>query len=133
MTTRRKDDNVNLPGHVGNSAGKQFSKDYQPPSINKSKAKLAKNELRAQYRAMGELMFEKMMKMGSIELALDKAHEQAEEGELKWLIELIKIMKPNEQQQTQIINAMNANVQRVYVTKEQEDAVHKHIEDVING
>lgn len=107
---------------------KKFSKDYQPSPEAKSKGKL----ISWQHKDMCKMLFEKLYKLGAFDLVTEKAIEQAEEGDLKSLLELIKITKDNTNQ-TQIINAMQNNVQKVYVTKQQEKDANKHIEDIING
>lgn len=107
---------------------KPFSKDKQPSFEARSKGQIA----RWQRENMCEMMFQRLYKKGGFDLAVDLAFEHAEEGDIKPLLELIKILKPNEAQQTQIINAMQ-NVQKIYVSEEDKKQANKHIESIING
>lgn len=107
---------------------KPFTSENQPKPERKSKGQIE----RWQRKNMCDMMFQRLYKKGGCDLAVDGAIEQAKEGDLKALLELIKILKPNEAQQTQIINAMQ-NVQKIYVSEEDKKQVNKHIESIING
>ena len=123
---RGKDGRQMHPNSLKNLAA-PFSKDNQPSTESKRKAAL----VQWQHKDMCKMLFEKLYKLGAFDLVTEKAIEQAEEGDLKSLLELIKITKDNTNQ-TQIINAMQNNVQKVYVTKQQEKDANKHIDEIID-
>ena len=125
MEEKKKKQREHNPNSLANLKP-PFTKDYQPSFEARSKGQLA----RWHHRDMCKMLFEKLYNLGAFDLVTEKAIEQAESGDLKSLLELIKITKSNEQQ-TQIINAMQ-NVQKVYVTKSQEKEANKHIESIIN-
>lgn len=105
----------------------QFTKDNQPSFEARSKGQIA----RWQHRDMCKMLFEKLYNLGAFDLVTETAIEQAKDGDLKSLLELIKITKDSNNQ-TQIINAMQNNVQKIYVTKEQEKQANKHIDEIID-
>lgn len=92
------------------------------------KSGIAKRE-KKQRKEMLDMLFDKLYSLGGMTLAVDVAITKAQEGDIKELIELLKIVKPTEKVEPTIVN--NLGIQKVYVTKEQEEEALKHIEDVI--
>lgn len=81
-------------------------------------------------KEMLDLLFDKLYSLGGMTLAVDVAIAKAQEGDIKELIELLKIVKPSEKVETTVVN--NLGIQKVFVTKEQEEEALNHIKDVIS-
>lgn len=108
---------------------KMFSKDYQPSSEAKKEGKRKAQEKRIALEMMNEYIFNKLMDKGLIDTAIENAEMHAIEGcDNKDIIELLKIIKPNNKQTVEL----EGQVQKVYVTQEQKKSALEHITKTIN-
>lgn len=107
---------------------KMFSKDYQPTPEAKSEGKKRAQEKRIALEMMNEYIFNKLMDKGLIDTAIENAEMHAIEGcDNKDIIELLKIIKPNNKQTVEL----EGQVQKIYVTKEEMKNVKDHIKEFI--
>lgn len=107
---------------------KMFSKDYQPTPEAKSEGKKRAQEKRIALEMMNEYIFNKLMDKGLIDTAIENAEMHAIEGcDNKDIIELLKIIKPNNKQTVEL----EGQVQKIYVTKEEIKNVKDHIKEFI--
>lgn len=108
---------------------KKFSKEYQPTPEAKSEGKKRAQEKRIALEMMNEYIFNKLMDKGLIDTAIENAEMHAIEGcDNRDIIELLKIIKPNNKQTVEL----EGQVQKIYVTPEQQKKAMEHIAKTIN-
>lgn len=83
-----------------------------------------------QREAMLDDLFKLLDKEGIIDGTIDTIKEEVKSGNIKNAIELLKLVKPNELQMQQITGGVE--IQKVFITKKEQQQTDKHIDDTIN-
>lgn len=91
------------------------------------------NQIRAEKRKRENMLpdlFKLLDEAGIIDGSIEAIANEVHNGNVKNAIELLKLVKPNELQQQQIMGSLA--VQKVFITQEEQQTTDNHIDDVIN-
>lgn len=121
-------------GNVDNL--KHFSKEYQPSPENKSKGHRLAKEKREAQKTAAEMLIAKLAEkdvesgLTNKEVIVDVLNNIAKMGNVKAMTLLFKLI--GELDDTNKVNVLS-QVQKIFVNKEDEKNVNKHIDGIING
>lgn len=75
-------------------------------------------------------LFELLDKAGIIDGSIETIANEVQNGNVKNALELLKLVKPNELQQQQIMGSLA--VQKIFITQKEQQETDEHIDNVIN-
>lgn len=75
-------------------------------------------------------LFELLDKAGIIDGSIETIANEVKNGNVKNALELLKLVKPNELQQQQIMGSLA--VQKIFITQKEQQETDEHIDNVIN-
>lgn len=111
------------------SSGHPFQKGVKKTEAEKQAMREGKARAKAR-RMIFDTMAEELAKLGASPIAARIAIDHAKDGDLHDLIELLKLLKVNE---SKLELAGSVEVQRVFVTAEDQQAMDEEIDRFIDG
>ena len=111
----------------GNKQGKRYSSDYQPSNEAKSEGQINLSKEKNILYSLRTGAKDRNL----ITKYLDCIENQLQNGDTREASKLFGIIKENEVQE--IKNTGSIEVQKVFITKEEQKEIDRNIDDVING
>lgn len=91
------------------------------------------NQIRAEKRKRENMLpdlFKLLDEAGIIDGSIEAIANEVQKGNVKNALELLKLVKPNELQQQQIMGSLA--VQKIFITQKEQQETDEHIDNVIN-